>query len=106
MKTYEPRFDDEYTPTIDFETREEVEISKSTVRESMLDLLRWAEKRRGKKFLVPGKQFKAMKILRKANRGPDEMRRKWLEMEEDKFWKDKDFDFMTIISELDKERQK
>jgi hypothetical protein len=70
----------------------------------MLGLISWAVERRDRNFTTSGfkKQMRALAILRKAGYQPSEIKDRWLELEDDKFFKEKGFDFMTIVNSFDK----
>jgi hypothetical protein len=65
-------------------------------------LMLWAEERRDAVFLNRGKQLKAISMLKKANIPPGKIKDRWRELEDDKFWKAKGFDFMDIFNSLNR----
>lgn len=88
---------------IDIETGEEITpVAKPTVGASMKFLLSWAEERRGQKFSTPGKQYAAFKRAKTAGIKPGQLQDRWEEMEEDKFWREKGFDWTNVVSSFDK----
>jgi len=105
MKLDERSFSDSNELQIDSETGDEIRATLKA-KNSMLKLLRWAEKRKGMPFANAGKQFKAMKMAKTAGYDSRDLALKWLEMEEDKYWRNKGFDFMNIINELDKKYER
>jgi hypothetical protein len=70
--------------------------------ESMKLLLKWAEARRGRKFTRPIVQYTAMKRMRLAKISPQDIRERWQEMENDKFWEEKGFDFSAVAASFDR----
>lgn len=70
--------------------------------QAMKELLGWAKSVHGRKFTNAVKQFAAMKRARIAGFGPEDIKRKWNEMEQDDFWSEKGFDFNEVVSQLSK----
>jgi hypothetical protein len=87
---------------VEREYRAKYKIRKESLNDVYNSLLRWAEDRRGKRFSNPTKQFKAFQLLREAGYQPGEIKQKWEEMENDKFWRSAGFDFMNVQNQLDK----
>ncbi len=99
---------DSYEEAIDIDTGEPV---RSKPKEKVLpiyqELMEWAEKRRGRKFM-PGtekKQYKAFKSARTFGLNPSQLKQRWMDMEGDKFWADKGFDWMTVVYSFNKKPQ-
>lgn len=67
-------------------------------------LIWWAEGRMAGKFTNPLKQKKAISTILHTGYDPEDVRAKWLDLEKDKFWGPKGFDFMTVLSEIGKQR--
>ena len=96
---------DSYEPTIDAETRESTNPAdppKKNGKVSLLEVVRWAEKRRGRSFLNMGKQFNALSIMKKAKMHPNAIANRWIEMESNYFWSTKGFDFRDVLNSFDK----
>lgn len=96
---------DSYDESIDIDTGEAIKPKK---RESVLpaykELMDWAEKQRGRKFM-PGtekKQYKAFRDARTFGLNPAELKRRWLDMEDDKFWAGNGFDWMNVVYSFNK----
>ncbi len=96
---------DSYDEAIDIETGETIKPKeKKSVLPGYKALIDWAEKRRGKKFM-PGtttKMFKAFSHARTFGLEARQLQKRWLEMEEDKFWQEKGFDWMTVVYSFNK----
>ena len=103
MIRYEADNNYEYEPTIDLDTGEESkQVVKSSVGEKYWELLKWAQDRRKMPFSSVKKQFAAMKILREVFKvSMAQVKERWLDLEEDKFWQDK-LDFWTVVKSFDK----
>ena len=88
-------------PTVDLDTgdvrRAELPANK---RESYKKLLEWSENERGAKFPPASvlKQYKAFKIASQGKFSAADLKRRWIEMADDKFWQDKGFDWMTVVN--------
>ena len=88
-------------PSVDLDSGEILapKTAKSAKGESYKKLIEWAEERRGMKFL-PGsllKQFKAFKSAGQVGLSVNDLKRRWEDMEGEKFWQDKGFDWMTVV---------
>ena len=98
------KFDSDYEPVVN-EDGEKVESPQNpNISKAMRELLKWAEERRGGKFINIGKQFKAMKLLRLAKINPTQIKERWEELESDKYYRQKGFDFADIANNFDKKR--
>lgn len=93
---------DSYEEVVDMDTGEAQEVVEVNYAKEYRSLLDWAEKRRGSKFINVKKQYKAMAGMRDAKIGPQRIKNRWCEMELDPFWKEKGFDFMSILTSFDK----
>ena len=102
----ENKFSDEYDviPTDEFGNALPSERKpKNSKLVAMTGLLKWAEARRGgKRFVNWKKQFTAMKKMKEAKISPTAIKERWEEMENDNFWKDKGFDFMSVANSFDR----
>ena len=65
-------------------------------------MLEWAEKRRGTKYVVYGKQIGSLGLMKKAGYTPREIAECFLLLEKDEYWKSRGFDFTNIANELPK----
>lgn len=102
MKTYDENSSYE-EKTIDLDTREDITPSvKATTGASMKSLLNWSEQRREQKFGTPLKQFAAFKRAKAAKISPSRLQDRWCEMEADKFWSVKGFDWSNVVMSFDK----
>lgn len=68
----------------------------------MAQIVIWAEERRGKPFVNKPKQFAAIKRMKIAGIKPNEIQDRWEELEQDRFYSEKGFDFVTIANSFDK----
>ena len=94
MKTYQE-------PSIDIETGELIKETDNGGK-AMKDLIAWAEKRRGGKFLNFAKQMKAISMMKNGDYSPSEIKERWQEMEKDDFWKTNGMDFMSVVGSFSK----
>ena len=102
------QFSDDLEPQIDSESGlkvDPIEPVSEGVMKTYWELLKWAEERRKKKFANPLSQFKAMKMARNVKITREQIKEKWLEMEEQDYWIKRGFDFHDIISQLDKKQK-
>jgi phage replication O-like protein O len=83
-------------PSIDIETGELIKETDNGGK-VMKELIAWAEKRRGGKFLNFAKQMTAISKMKNGGYDPDEIKERWQEMEKDDFWKEKGLDFMSVV---------
>lgn len=75
----------------------------SQIGANMTAMIKWAIQRRGgRPFVNIQKQRSALKKMRIAKIGPTAIKERWEEMENDHFWKDKGFDFMSLAGTFDK----
>lgn len=70
----------------------------------MFDLVTWAEDRRGSPFTSRPKQLKAIKMMKVAGIEPPQIKERWREMEEDKYWEEKGFDFMNVCNSFNRRK--
>ncbi len=95
---------DSYEEAIDIDSGEKVEAKKTNKSQVYKAMCDWAEARRGFPFLSIPKQYKALAIARNAGIVPDRIKNRWSEMEEDRFWKEKGFDFMDVVRSFEKKQ--
>lgn len=96
---------DSYEDVVDADSGETIsEPKKVSVMPAYKALVKWAADRRGSPFVNTIKQYTALKKIREAGIKPDEVKNKWTELETDKFWGDKGFDFTIVASQFDKKR--
>lgn len=81
---------------------DKVDVQPKGVAGAMRNLLKWGEDRRQKKFVNYPKQYKAMKLMKVANISPTQIKDRWVELEGEKYWRDRGFDFMDVASSFDK----
>lgn len=70
----------------------------------LFSLLQWASERRGSDFANKGKQLAAIKRMKVAKIGPESIKERWIELENNSFYEDKGFDFVTIANSFDRKR--
>jgi hypothetical protein len=103
MKTHdETKFSDSYEKVIDADENEIIEPKKVNIMAKYREIISWAEKRRGNKFIAPLKQMKALKVMKEAGYNPNQIMDRWEELEKDKFYATNGIDFMTVVSSFDK----
>lgn len=104
MKYYDERKTEEnYEPVIDAETGMAVKAPKRVgVKDNWQARLLWSAKRRGGAFLNVPKQYKAFHIMDEAKIPQSAIKDRWLEMEEDKFWQEKGYDWMDVANSFNK----
>lgn len=93
----------EYTAKADFEIieeREKPKEPKDTATKQYDDLCRWAEERRGFKFVARAKQYAALKKARLAGISITKLKDRWMECE-GQSWRD-GFDWTSVVSSFDK----
>lgn len=102
---YNENSGEDFEDVIDADSGEPQRVAKKVnASEIYWELLRWSEGRRKKKFLarsVP-KQFVAFKEARTGGYLPHQLKRQWLDMESDKWWGEKGFDWMNVLEVLNK----
>lgn len=76
------------------------EGEKEKKSNSMASLLIWAVTRRGANFANPKKQLSAMKRMKDADIKPYQIKERWIELEDNKFWQDK-LDFASVAISFD-----
>ena len=69
-------------------------------------LLNWGVEKLGRKFTKPLKQKKHIADMLAAGSAPEDIKAKWEELEEDKFWSRKGIDFSVVASQIDKIKPK
>lgn len=83
--------------------KKEQKIPEEKSKESWVKIiLEWAERRRGSKFVIYGKQVGALGLMQKAGYSPREISECFVMMEKSEFWKGRGFDFTTIANEIPK----
>lgn len=89
---------DSHEESIDLETGETSKPKeKAGVLPAYKELVEWAEKRRGFKFVSVVKQYKAFKEAKTFGLNPPDLKKRWLDLEADKFYADKGFDWTTVV---------
>ena len=105
MKTYnEKNFSDSEDIVLDKDTGEEIKEIRSPIWKGGVGavvLLDWAVKRRERGFNSRVTQFRAMKAMKENGYTPNQIKDRWIELENDKFWQDK-LDFSTVAKSFDK----
>lgn len=68
-------------------------------KEIWKELIKWAEQERGFAFLPENltKQWKAFTIASRAKFTVGDLKKRWEEMADDKYWQEKGFDWMTVV---------
>lgn len=98
---------DSHEEVIDADTgapRAPKQKQKQSVLPAYKELVDWAVQRRGKPFM-PGtgtKMYKAFNHARTFGLTPGQLKARWVEMEGDKFWQEKGFDWMTVVYSFNK----
>lgn len=75
---------------------------EAKISESMAHLLQWSEERRGGKFAHSKRQIEAFLAMKAIEIKPDRAKARWEEMEKDKFWREKGFDWQNVLNSFDK----
>lgn len=80
--------------------------SPPNLRKKYIEMVEWAEKRRGGKFLKQSltKQFKAFKIAKDNEISPQDLKGRWVDFERDSFWGKKGFDWMDVVLSFNRKR--
>ena len=94
---------------IDAETGEEIpsphelkKAEKAKIYAAKMVMMHWAEARRGRQFLHYDRQLKALERIRSAKISMDEAQGRWLELEGDRFYQEKGFDWTSVASSFDR----
>jgi len=95
---------DSYEEVIDADTGVVERKFRSGVGLAMKDLLKWLEGRRKGTFINVGKQYNAMKMMRLAGITPDRIKARCVDLEKDKYYGERGFDFMDVANSFDKKR--
>ena len=100
---------DEPNKSIDYDTLEE---SNTDIKERIANkrydpkdtnmLLVWGMKKLGRKFTKPLMQKIHIADMLAAGNTPEDIKAKWEELEDDKFWGDKGIDFSIVSIQIDK----
>lgn len=94
---------DSYEDSIDLDSGEKARsIPKADKKEAYMKMIKWAEDKRGFKFMNILKQFKALSNAVQNDIQPERIYTRWEEMEKDKFWISKGFDFMDVVTSFNK----
>ena len=93
---------DSYEKVIDADENEIIEPKKVNLMAKYREIIGWAEKRRGSKFIAPLKQMKGLKVMKEAGYNPNQIMDRWEELEKDKFYSTNGIDFMSVASSFDK----
>ena len=94
---------DAYEDAIDLDTGEKARDGPK-VAPMYKKLVVWSEDRRGFKFLSLPKQYKAFSIARRAEIQPMRLQERWKELENDKFWGQRGFDWMDVVLSFNKKQ--
>ncbi len=76
-------------------------IPKRT-REAYELLLRWAEQERGAKFVNRFKQYKALKSARLIGLKAADLKERWEQMSNEKFWVENGFDWTNVVASFNR----
>lgn len=95
-----------YGKTIDADTGEFVgnKEDKRGSSKKAKELIVWATERRGFNFTSIPKQLLAINKIKTAGKSPEDVKARWMEMEQDPFWAEKGFDFMSVCSSFDRKK--
>lgn len=90
--------EDSFEEVIDADTGQMVKgKERSGVLPAYKELVEWSQKRRGFNFVSILKQYKAFKEAKTFGLNPPDLKKRWLEMEEDKFYAEKGFDWTSVV---------
>lgn len=93
---------DEFESVVDADSGEERKGKVANASKAFQFLIDWATKRRGGGFPLLKKQYKALGMMRAAGFKTEQVMQRWEELEKDKFYEMKGFDFMDVLSSLNK----
>ncbi len=94
---------DSYDESIDLDTGEAIKPKeRAGVLPAYKELVEWSEKRRGFKFISIPKQYKAFKEAKTFGLMPSDLKNRWLDIEGDKFYTEKGFDWTTVVYSFNK----
>lgn len=97
---------DSYDESIDLDTGEAVKPKeRAGVLPAYKELVDWSQTRRGFKFLSIPKQYKAFKEAKTFGLMPADLKKRWLELEEDKFYAEKGFDWPTVVYSFNRKQK-
>ncbi len=97
---------DSFEESIDIETGESTKPKeKPGVLPVYKELIEWSEKRRRFKFLSIPKQYKVFKEAKTFGILPHQLKARWLELEEDKFYAEKGFDWGTVVYSFNRKQK-
>ena len=101
MENTEPKFYEEMKDGKIIQVPILAEEVKEKNPNSMAKLLAWAVLRRsGANFTAPKKQYSAMSRMNKAGIKPYQIKERWIELEDNRFWQDK-LDFTSVAISFD-----
>jgi hypothetical protein len=82
---------------------EENSVERKTKQETSPyeGLCKWAESRRGFKFVRKLKQYSSLKVAREANISPGKLKERWIQ-QEGEAWRQGNIDWTTVVSSFDK----
>lgn len=75
---------------------------KDNIGTKYFELMVWGENRRGGQFPNRPKQMASIKKMHKAGIGSQKIKDRWEEMELDRWWNEKGFDFKNVADSFDK----
>lgn len=94
---------DTFEEVIDLTTGKREEIKPAgDAGAVMRKLLDWSVQRRGGGFVNVKKQYRAMALMRKANIAADKAKERWIELENQDYYKEKGLDWMVVCSSFDR----
>lgn len=86
-----------------YKRKKPVKVPEQEAKENWVKvMLEWAEKRKGAKFAIYGRQVGALGLIQKAGYTPREISQCYLMMEKSEYWKGRGFDFTDVANELPK----
>lgn len=68
----------------------------------VLEIIQWAEKRTRRNFPVQGKQASCISKMFNAQYTEKQIKECWENLEKDKYWSEKGFDFGVVMSQISK----
>lgn len=96
---------DSFEDVVDMDSGEVVKERKPQVKEAYEKMLKWAEERRGFKFINKVKQYTAFKKARGNKIKASDLRQRWKEFEQDDFYKKNGFDWQTVVNSFDRRKK-
>lgn len=102
----ESKSSDEFESVIDADTNDTPTLPRKATKESAsasyMEMIIWAQRRRGFNFVNAPKQFKAFSRAKEAEILPSKLKERWIEMETDPFWSKNGFDWLNVVDSFDK----